>query len=93
MNTVDTIIKECIKQKIKFLTLYTFSSENWKRPKNEIAFLFKLLESFLKKKINKINKKNIKLNFIGELNKLPVKLQKLIRISEKKNYKKKYITY
>jgi undecaprenyl diphosphate synthase len=88
LNTVDTIIKECIKQKIKFLTLYTFSSENWKRPKNEIAFLFKLLESFLKKKINKIIKKNIKLNFIGELNKLPVKLQKLIRISEKKTIKK-----
>jgi undecaprenyl diphosphate synthase len=88
LNTVDTIIKECIKQKIKFLTLYTFSSENWKRPKNEIAFLFKLLESFLKKKINKIIKKNIKLKFIGELNKLPVKLQKLIRISEKKTIKK-----
>jgi len=88
LNTVDTIIKECIKQKIKFLTLYTFSSENWKRPKNEIAFLFKLLENFLKKKINKIIKKNIKLNFIGELNKLPVKLQKLIRISEKKTIKK-----
>ena len=88
LNTVDTIIKECIKQKIKFLTLYTFSSENWKRPKNEIALLFKLLENFLKKKINKIVEKDIKLNFIGELNKLPVKLQKLIRISEKKTIKK-----
>ena len=71
LNTVDLIINHCIKHKIKFLTLYTFSSENWKRPKNEIVFLFKLLENFLQKKINKIIEKDIKLKFIGELNKLP----------------------
>jgi len=88
LNTVDLIINQCIKKKIKFLTLYTFSSENWKRPKNEITFLFKLLENFLKKKINKIIEKDIKLKFIGELNKLPIKLQKLIKISEKKTIKK-----
>ena len=89
LNTVDVIINHCIGQKIKFLTLYTFSSENWKRPKNEITFLFKLLENFLKKKINKIIEKDIKINFIGELNRLPIKLQKLIKISEKKTIKKK----
>ena len=88
LNTVDLIINQCIKKEIKFLTLYTFSSENWKRPKNEITFLFKLLENFLKKKINKIIEKDIKLKFIGELNKLPIKLQKLIKISEKKTIKK-----
>ncbi|MDB9979755.1 polyprenyl diphosphate synthase [Candidatus Pelagibacter sp.] len=88
LNTVDVIINQCIKQKIKFLTLYTFSSENWKRPKDEITFLFKLLENFLKKKINKIIEKDIKLKFIGKLNKLPIKLQKLIKISEKKTIKK-----
>ena len=88
LNTVDVVINHCIKRKIKFLTLYTFSSENWKRPKNEITFLFKLLENFLKKKINKIIKKDIKLKFIGELSKLPIKLQKLIKISEKKTIKK-----
>jgi len=88
LNTVDLIINQCIKKKIKYLTLYTFSSENWKRPKNEITFLFKLLENFLKKKINKIIEKDIKLKFIGELNKLPIKLQKLIKISEKKTIKK-----
>jgi len=88
LNTVSVVINQCIKQKIKFLTLYTFSSENWKRPKNEITFLFKLLENFLKKKINKIIEKDIKLKFIGELNKLPIKLQKLIKISEKKTIKK-----
>ena len=89
LNTVDLIINCCIKHKIKFLTLYTFSSENWKRPKTEIVFLFKLLENFLQKKINKIIEKDIKLKFIGELNKLPTKLQKLIKLSEKKTFNKK----
>ena len=89
LDTVDLIINQCIKHKIKFLTLYTFSSENWKRPKNEITFLFTLLENFLKKKIDKIIEKNIKLKFIGELRELPLKLQKSIKLSEKKTIKKK----
>ena len=89
LNTVDLIINHCIKHKIEFLTLYTFSSENWKRPKTEITFLFKLLENFLQKKINKIIEKDIKLKFIGELNKLPSKLQKLIKLTEKKTFNKK----
>ena len=49
--TVEKIIKESIKQNIKFLTLYAFSTENWKRPKKEISFLFNLLENFLQNKI------------------------------------------
>ena len=89
LKTVDLIINHCINHNIKFLTLYTFSSENWKRPKNEIVFLFKLLENFLKKKISKIIEKDIKLKFIGELNKLPTKLQKLVKLSEKKTFNKK----
>jgi undecaprenyl diphosphate synthase len=89
LNTVEVVINQCIQKKIKFLTLYTFSSENWKRPKKEITFLFKLLENFLNKKINKIIEKDIKLKFIGSLTKLPAKLQKLIRLSEKKTIKKK----
>ena len=89
LDTVDLIINHCIKHKIKFLTLYTFSSENWKRPKTEITFLFKLLENFLQEKINKIIEKDIKLKFIGELNKLPAQLQKLIKLSEKKTFNKK----
>ena len=89
LNTVDLIINQCINHKIEFLTLYTFSSENWKRPKNEIIFLFKLLENFLKKKLMNIIKKDIKLKFIGELNELPTKLQKLIKLSEKKTFNKK----
>ena len=89
LNVVDLTINHCINHKIEFLTLYTFSSENWKRPKNEITFLFKLLENFLQKKINKIIEKDIKLKFIGELNKLPTNLQKLIKLSEKKTFNKK----
>ena len=89
LNTVDLIINQCIFHKIEVLTLYTFSSENWKRPKNEITFLFKLLENFLSKEINKITEKDIKLKFIGETGKLPIKLQKLIKLSEKKTINKK----
>jgi undecaprenyl diphosphate synthase len=89
LNTVDLIINQCIHNKIEVLTLYTFSSENWKRPKNEITFLFKLLENFLSKKINEIIKKDIRLKFIGDLSKLPIKLQKLIKLSEKKTINKK----
>jgi len=89
LNTVDLIINHCINHRIEFLTLYTFSSENWKRPKNEITFLFKLLENFLQKKINKIIEKDIKLKFIGELDKLPAQLKKLIKLSEKKTFNKK----
>ena len=89
LDTVELIIDQCIFHKIEHLTLYTFSSDNWKRPKNEIDFLFKLLETFLKKKINKIIEKEIKLKFIGELSKLPAKLHKLIKLSERKTIKKK----
>jgi len=89
LNTVDLIMNQCIYHKIEFLTLYTFSSENWKRPKNEVTFLFKLLENFLRKKFYKITKKDIKLKFIGELSKLPINLQKLIKLSEKKTIKNK----
>ena len=84
LNTVESIIEECIKENIKHLTLYTFSTENWKRPKKEVDFLFNLLENFLIKKIKSLIKNNIKLRFIGELNKLPSTLKKLIKKSEKK---------
>jgi undecaprenyl diphosphate synthase len=91
LNTVETVIEECIKEKIQYLTLYTFSTENWKRPKKEIDFLFNLLQNFLKHKIENIIKKKIKLNFIGELNKLPSTLKNLIKLSEKKTKKNELI--
>ena len=87
LNSVEKIINECLKTNIKFLTLYTFSTENWKRPKKEINFLFNLLENFLTNKIDNLIKKNIKLKFIGEINKLPKKLKALIKKSEFKTSK------
>ena len=64
LNTVEKIIKESIKQKISYLTLFAFSTENWNRPKNEINYLFNLLESYLSNKIDSFNKK-----FSSNLNK------------------------
>ena len=87
LNTVEQIIKETLKQKIKHLTLYTFSTENWKRPKKEIFFLFSLLENFLIKKIDNLIKNQIKLKIIGNKKKLSLKLQKLLIESEKKTFK------
>ena len=83
LNTVETIIKETIKNKIKYLTLFAFSTENWKRPKKEINYLFKLLESFIKDKIIEFNKNNIKLKVIG-VKKFSHKLNRLLNDSEKK---------
>ena len=86
LNTVQKIIKESIKLKIKYLTLYTFSTENWKRPKEEINFLFKLLEDFLVQRIEEINKQNIRIMVIGKKN-FSNKLNKLLNLSEKKTSK------
>ena len=88
LKTVEKIIKETIKNKIKFLTLYAFSTENWKRPQKEIKFLFNLLESFLKDKIDDLNKQKIKLKIIGKKN-FSFKLNNLLKISEKKTSKNK----
>ena len=88
LNTVEKIIKETIKNKIKFLTLYAFSTENWKRPKKEINFLFNLLENFLINRIDELHKQNIKLKIIGVKN-FSSKLNKLLNQSEKKTLKNK----
>ena len=83
LKTVEKIIKETIKNKIKYLTLFAFSTENWKRPKSEVNYLFNLLESFIKKRIIEFNKNNIKLKIIG-IKKFSSKLNKLLTESEKK---------
>jgi undecaprenyl diphosphate synthase len=84
--TVEKIIKESIKQRINFLTLYAFSTENWNRPRKEIKYLFNLLENFLLNKIDDLHKQNIKLNIIGVKN-FSNKLNKLLSLSEKKTSK------
>jgi len=84
IKTIENIIEETIKEKIKYLTLYTFSTENWKRPKKEIFFLFSLLENFLIKKIDNLIKNKIKLKIIGNKKKFSLKLKKILEESEKK---------
>ena len=86
LETVEKIIKESIKQKIKYLTLFTFSTENWKRPKKEITYLLNLLENFLINKIEDLHKQNIKLKIIGVKN-FSKNLNSLLSISEKKTSK------
>ena len=86
LDTVEKIIKESIKQKIKYLTLFAFSTENWKRPKKEITYLLNLLENFLINKIEDLNKQNIKLKIIGVKN-FSKKLNSLLSLSEKKTLK------
>ncbi len=86
LKTVEKIIKETIKNNIKHLTLYAFSTENWKRPKKEINYLFSLLESFLKNRIDDLHKQNIKLKIIGVKN-FSSKLNTLLNYSEKKTSK------
>jgi undecaprenyl diphosphate synthase len=86
LNTVEKIIKESIKKKIKYLTLYAFSTENWKRPEKEKKYLFNLLENFLITRIEDLHKQNIKLNIVGIKN-FSKKLNSLLNFSEKKTFK------
>ena len=86
LNTIEKIIKQTIKNKISFLTLFAFSTENWQRPRKEINYLFRLLENFLTNKIEDLNKQNIKLKILGS-KKFSPKLNKLLKNSEKKTFK------
>ena len=86
LNTVEKIILTSIKKNVKFLTLYVFSSENWKRPKNEINYLFKLLENFLSNKLDLLKKNGIKLKIIGKKN-FSLRLNSVLRESENKTSK------
>ena len=86
--TVEKIIKASIKNKINYLTLYAFSTENWKRPEKEVSYLFQLLENFLLKRLENLNKQNIKLKIIG-MKKFSKQLNKLLILAEKKTFKNK----
>ena len=86
LKTVEKIIKSSIKNKIKFLTLYAFSTENWKRPKKEINYLFNLLENFLTNRLDDIHKQNIKIKILG-YKKFSKKLNNLLNFAEKKTIK------
>ena len=92
LNTVETVIKSSLDQKIPYLTLYTFSTENWKRSDNEINFLFDLVRKHIKKNSKKINKQGIKINIIGKQKKLPPDIIQSLNLIEKKTKKNNAIT-
>ena len=92
IKTVETVIKSSLIKKIPYLTLYTFSTENWGRPDNEINFLFDLIRKSLKKKLKTLIKQGIKVNIIGQTQKLPKDIIKIVKEIERKTLKNKKIT-
>ena len=91
VETVKEIVKTSIKLKIPFLTFYVFSTENWKRPKKEINFLFKLIETFFLKEKDNIKSQGLRINFIGELSQLPLDVKNIIKETIKLTKKNKKI--
>ena len=92
LETVKKVVKSSIKFKIPIITFYVFSSENWKRPKAEINFLFELIDQYFSKEINNVIKQGIKLNILGELNKLPQNVRKNLKKCTQLTKKNKKIT-
>ena len=90
VETVKKIVKSAIKLKVPIVTFYVFSSENWKRPKTEITFLFKIIKNYFSKEIKRVISQGIRINIIGEFKKLSPELRKLLKNSvhlTKKNKK------
>ena len=92
LETVEIAIRASIKKKIKYLTLYTFSTDNWKRPKKEVNFLFKLIRKSIKKNLKKVIRQGIKVNIIGKKRGLPKNIMNTIKLIEKKTFYNKRIT-
>ena len=80
-DSVRRAVEACVELGVEYLTLYAFSSENWKRPKTEVAALMMLLEQFLKEKTDEMIEKNVRLQAIGRLNTLPERCQRALNAS------------
>ena len=91
LETVKKVVSNSIKFKIPIITFYVFSSENWKRPKTEINFLFKLIDQYFSKEIDNVVKQGIKLNILGELKQLPNNVKKTLKRCTKLTKKNKKI--
>ncbi len=91
VKTVKKVVETSIKFKIPIVTFYVFSTENWKRPKAEISFLFNLVNSYFKSELQNVIKNGIKINIIGELSRLPIKLKNILKETVKKTKKNKKI--
>ena len=87
VETVRKIVKASIELKIPIITFFVFSSENWLRPKKEISYLFKLIELYFEKEINMIIKQGVKINIIGKINQLPLKVKKILKETQFKTKK------
>ena len=87
VQTVKNIVQSSIKLKIPVLTFYVFSTENWKRPQSEINFLFNLIINYFKKELKNVVSNGIKINIMGQINKLPLKtrsaLKEVIKLTQK----------
>ena len=81
VEIVKNIVKSSIKYKIPIVTFYVFSSENWKRPKKEVNFLLKLIKKYFSKEIDNIRKQGIKINILGDINKLSLDIKKALNQS------------
>jgi undecaprenyl diphosphate synthase len=92
VDTVKKIVTESIKFKIPIVTFYVFSSENWKRPKTEITFLFKLINSYFSREIKSVISQGIKINILGELNKLSADIKNTLKKTINLTKKNKKIT-
>ena len=92
VETVKKIVKASIKLKVPILTFYVFSSENWKRPKSEISFLFNLIKKFFLKEIKSVRLQGIKINIFGEIQKLPKGLREILFKSMELTKRNKKIT-
>jgi undecaprenyl diphosphate synthase len=88
VKTVQRIVEASIKYKVPIISFYVFSTENWKRPKTEIKYLFKLIDVYFNKEINNIIKNNIKVIISGRTKKLPANIQNTLKIAV--NRTKKY---
>ena len=91
VDTVKKVVKNSIKLKIPILTFYVFSSENWRRPKKEISFLFRLIQNYFLKEIESIERQGIKINIFGELSKLPFNIKSTLKSSVLRTKKNKRI--
>ncbi len=82
VKTVDKIVTLCAEMHIEALTLYSFSDENWNRPRTEIEALMKILDRYLRRELERMKEENIRFNTIGRIHELPPAIQKLIRHAE-----------
>jgi len=87
LQTVEIILKKTIEKKIPYLTLFSFSTENWKRPRGEIRFLLNLIREYFDKHLDKIIKQGVRIRIFGQINKFPKDVKKILNKVQNKTKK------